>query len=540
MSSLSLSVLLQKRRQRHRIILFIIAIAATSFLLIPDDSINSFTTMPSRRLDSSLSSSSQEEVQHSSPTTTIITTTTYTDLIRKDVPLPRYNLESTIKAADIYRSRFALLRYDPTADKFIGYYSKKHEWVTGCNKLIESIRVVTILLRHLFPERFTNDSPELVLGVSSGDYPSVNRIYKACIYNDVEQSSSSSSSTSPCDESLRTASPILHFGSVFVNPIFPNIIACPMPGDHLNCFHDWIMKGGQPCSKFAPTPEGYVLPWEELIPQLVWRGTDFRFLQIQNDLSRPTDWNFLDNILQTKSSTVHRGVLTRKLRENYHKMIPRWKGVLYTAESEAVASRTRTLAKINIKFSHVAEGGRHSAIGSKEYKTFEDAGFPVAGEYMNGLQLAKYKYQIDLGGGGGTTWTGTVNKLGMPGLLFHHVTPTKDYIHDHIQPWVHYVPVRSDLEDLLEKLEWAESHPEEAKQISENATELMRKLSSSEGFEPLFQQDLFKPLQEVIEAYTPMNLRDEEAWVEQFEQLGGDSMRAFIECTNKRVCNIIK
>ena len=123
------------------------------------------------------------------------------------------------------------------------------------------------------------------------------------------------------------------------------------------------------------------------------------------------------------------------------------------------------------------------------------------------------------------------------GLLFHHVTPTKDYIHDHIKPWVHYVPVRSDLEDLPEKLEWAESHPEDAKHISENATELMRKLSSSEGFEPLFQQYLLEPLQEVIEAYTPMNLRDEEAWIEQFEQLGGGSMKPFLECKSK--CSFI-
>lgn len=59
----------------------------------------------------------------------------------------------------------------------------------------------------------------------------------------------------------------------------------------------------------------------------------------------------------------------------------------------------------------------------------------------------------------------------MPGLLFHHITPTRDYIHDQIHPWVHYVPVREDLTDLMEKLEWAETHQDEARRISENATE---------------------------------------------------------------------
>ena len=333
----------------------------------------------------------------------------------------------------------------------------------------------------------------------------------------------------------------------------------PMSSGHLECFQNWIINGRQSCSMFSPTPERYTLPWEELKNEIIWRGTDFRYLQIQNDLSRPSEWN-LNALLNTNNSgeVDKKEALIKKLRENYHFLVPRWKGVLLTAESEVEAARSGsdTLPKVNIKFTHVAEGGRHAARGAKEYKIWEEVDFPVVGEYLNGLQLAKYKYHIDLGGGGGTTWSGTVNKLGMPGksllfmycsyycfaqiliilvapgLLFHHMTPTKDYIHDHIKPWVHYVPVRSDLDDLMEKLEWAESHPQEAQQISENATELMRKLSSSENFEPLFQQYLLKPLHEVIESYTPMNLRDEEAWTEQFDQLGGGSMTPFIEYTN--------
>ena len=39
-------------------------------------------------------------------------------------------------------------------------------------------------------------------------------------------------------------------------------------------------------------------------------------------------------------------------------------------------------------------------------------------------QLGKYKYQIDIGGAGGTTYTGTISKLSMPGVLLHHETAT--------------------------------------------------------------------------------------------------------------------
>ena len=44
-------------------------------------------------------------------------------------------------------------------------------------------------------------------------------------------------------------------------------------------------------------------------------------------------------------------------------------------------------------------------------------------------QLGKYKYQIDIGGAGGTTYTGTISKLSMPGVLLHHETATVDSYH---------------------------------------------------------------------------------------------------------------
>ncbi len=76
------------------------------------------------------------------------------------------------------------------------------------------------------------------------------------------------------------------------------------------------------------------------------------------------------------------------------------------------------------------------------YEPFHEFGIEVTSdEQMTLPQLSKYKYHIDLGGAGGTTWFGTLDKLGLPGLLFHHETSTQDYFHDDLLPWVHYVPV---------------------------------------------------------------------------------------------------
>ena len=71
------------------------------------------------------------------------------------------------------------------------------------------------------------------------------------------------------------------------------------------------------------------------------------------------------------------------------------------------------------------------------YLQFQEYGITAAGEGMSLETLGQYKYHIDLGGGGGTTWSGVIEKLGLPGMLFHHVTPTKDYFHDKLKPWMH-------------------------------------------------------------------------------------------------------
>ncbi|KAL7496598.1 hypothetical protein ACHAWT_009274 [Skeletonema menzelii] len=451
----------------------------------------------------------------------ITETLTYTDIINNAAPLPQYDLSSAVQAANMYSSRFALLRYDPSTDRFVGYYSNKQPWVSGCRKLAEAVRITTIMLRDIFPQRFTKDSPELVMAISGGDYPAVDTTkYGSCVFKNEE---------APCDESLLLQAPILHFGSVFNHPLFPNMIGMPMPTSHTNCFVNWLTQNRQPCNLFRPIPSENTLPWDELTPQLVWRGTDFRFLSFQNDLERPSFEKYVEG-KANPNANLNKSATTI-LRQNIQKLIPRWKGVVFTAEAEIEATRTKTPAKINIKFADVAEGGKHPAIGAKEYKKWEEIGFPVAGEHMNEDVLSKFKYHIDIGGGGGTTWTGTVRKLGMPGLLFHHVTPTKDYIHDQIKPWVHYVPVQLDLSDLKEKLEWAETHQDEAKRISDNATALMKFLSSSVGFEPLFEQHMLNPLLAVIQAYKPMNLGDEKSWKDAFWQLGGDDFSPFMECS---------
>lgn len=532
-------------------------------------------------------------------------TVTYTQLINNNQPLPPYTIEDALKTAHLYEHTYALLVYAPHMDTFLGLYSKRHYWVTGCEKLLGSFRHLAYMLRKLFPERFQGKgSDELVIPLSSGDYPGVKA---GCL--DYFRKQLDDPRTPPgwreeikratekvCDNNV---APVLHFGSVFRQPhLFPNMLAMPMPGPHhLYCFEMWVTHNAV-CNQLREgleerrrVEDSYgELTWEKLIPQVVWRGTDFSYLgKAQPNLQKP---NFKQELInwpmEQARSDIHskeigggmntytamkkkrrlerlrvrnpnraarndrllqqfsKAAAVKSLKEQYKQLLPRWKAVVLTAEAEVQAeemarqvgqSEEEILPWANMKFSRFINGGIKSATkGMEHYKEWEGIDFPATGEYMDLKQHMKYKYHIDLGGGGGTTWTGTVQKLAMPGLLFHHMTPTKDYIHDYMKPWRHYIPVSSDLGDLKRKFEWAESHPERSHQIAEEGTNLMRHLSSREGFEQMFNEVMTEPLRRIIEAYQPVSaIRDQTNWTnwrDALRKIEGDNvMASVIECS---------
>ena len=251
----------------------------------------------------------------------------------------------------------------------------------------------------------------------------------------------------------------------------------------------------------------------------------------------------------------NKAAAVRAMREQYDDLLPRWKAVVLTGEAEVDAAASHAAAAssyaspgdapllpplpwANMKFSSFVgeEGHKTNAEGSDSYRDWESISFPATGEYMRLPDLARYKYQIDLGGGGGTTWTGTIQKLALPGLLFHHVTPTKDYFHDYMREWVHYIPVSSDLRDLKRKYDWAESHPVESRRIADAGTNLARYLISPEGMEEVYNRDIVEPLRRVIEAYQPLSVMHGRVpwrnWREAIRQIEGadDVLMPVFEC----------
>jgi len=384
--------------------------------------------------------------------------------------------------------------------------------------------MLVTMLRKEFPHRFQGaSSEEFAVAIGSGDYPHVKL------------------------KNLPHATgvaPVLMFGSVFrEETVYPNMVAMPMPGTHLQCFVVWsqfqrvcggfrTMRGKGPNSGWhghgqLVFGEEFSLDWDALIPQVIWRGTDFGYLPL---LARPKKTQplgehieslVIERKLRGESKEDKMMEATQALRENYELLLPRWKGCVISAEAELeVTKGKRDLAWADMKLSRSMHNGIFPfTLGSKKYLTYDEVGI-ATGQFLGSLETAKYKYQIDLGGGGGTTWLGTLAKLSMPGLLFHHITPTKDYIHDRLKPWKHYIPVAPDLRDLREKFDWAEHHPKQAKRIADQSTQLMRHLGTEEGFGEMYQEAFVEPLRRIIEAYQPLSTtHPESSWRDILESL---------------------
>mmetsp|Transcript_4 Transcript_4/g.7 ORF Transcript_4/g.7 Transcript_4/m.7 type:complete len:582 (+) Transcript_4:89-1834(+) len=460
---------------------------------------------------------------------------------REKAPLPTYTLEDALEESDIFESMFTLIMYDPHEDNFVALYNKRHAWRPGNKKVWNAMRTLTYMLRKLFPERFTKDSPELILALGSGDFPHIQH--------------ADLSSILPHDGKA----PVLTFGSVFRDPkVYTNMVAMPVPErHHLGCFVEWLEQQSVcPELRAATTSKSkdggslvfgkeFGLEWEQLIPQLVWRGTDFGYLQTlqprvgrQPSLVHPDHKKFVPS---TKNKRKRRIEAVEAMSKGYDSLLPRWKGVALTAQAELEAEGTPgALPWANIKFSSFLDkgSGKSSTIGAPKYEAWESVDV-ATGKGMSLPQLAEFRYHIDLGGGGGTTWGGTVEKLAMPGLLFHHVTPTRDYIHDQLTPWKQYIPVRADLKDLKQKFDWAETHPEEVKRISDAGTEFMRELGTPEGFETMFSEYLVEPLRRVIEAYRPVSEvhPDAASWRDILDSMEDCKVLPVVECSGLTLKN---
>ncbi|CAL1582737.1 unnamed protein product [Knipowitschia caucasica] len=93
-------------------------------------------------------------------------------------------------------------------------------------------------------------------------------------------------------------------------------------------------------------------------------------------------------------------------------------------------------------------------------------------KHVSFFDFFKYKYQINM--------DGTVAAYRLPYLLAGDSLVLKqdsgyyEHFYSQLQPWIHYVPIRADLSDLLEKIQWAKNHDDQARSIAQRGQQFAR------------------------------------------------------------------
>lgn len=451
-----------------------------------------------------------------------------------------YNHENIMITPRAFRRELFLLYYDPVEDAFLIYVDEnkdKYEspvWSATWSRLSTVMPTLIFALRNHFADRFqgtAGGSSEFITFVSTGDLP---QLLCDCVLEEERLQRPNF-----CQNHI--FAPILQFGSVYKDTaILPSVV--PMPQwNNVPCFMEWQMKesvcldiqlnsaiagqlgGEEGFNADASAGELKEMPfsvWDSLVPTLIWRGSDHPFLACIHPGLRPIDWAN-DIAPQMASFGNHaRGVID-SLFGLWDNLTPRWRAVALTAkemsgvkekETEKDGAHVRQRSQIEwIDAKFTIKPNIHGTVDPAkmiQYQPFMEYGIQLTDEHMSLSQQSKYKYHIDLGGGGGTTWFGTIEKLGMPGVLFHHRTSAKDYIHDDLVPWVHYIPVNEDLSNLREMYDWAEANNDGARKISEAGTEYVKHRAERRVMKAKYGRYYIHSLKNVVDAYLPIEGND--------------------------------
>ena len=98
---------------------------------------------------------------------------------------------------------------------------------------------------------------------------------------------------------------------------------------------------------------------------------------------------------------------------------------------------------------------------------------------MKPMELAQYKYQISVEGNDVATnlkWIMTLNSV----VLMPNPTMETWFMEGLLKPYIHYIPIQNDFEDLEDQIKWCEKNQEFCKVIIKNANKYVERFFNEE------------------------------------------------------------
>ncbi|CCV02277.1 Putative tyrosine protein kinase [Invertebrate iridescent virus 30] len=113
-------------------------------------------------------------------------------------------------------------------------------------------------------------------------------------------------------------------------------------------------------------------------------------------------------------------------------------------------------------------------------------------EKLTPEQQSNYKYLINLDGHVSAFRLSLELEMGCCILLVESPQKWKMWFSDYLEPYVHYVPVKSDLSDLIEQVKWCQTNDNKCQQIAQNSLRFAKKYLSKKGILDNLEKTIFQ------------------------------------------------
>lgn len=273
-------------------------------------------------------------------------------------------------------------------------------------------------------------------------------------------------------------------------PVFDRILARlnkakRLPNlDFLICMNDGVPEG---------SPDFWITPHQA--PVLAWakKKNEAPYIVLIPDFltTRESSWHVDVAAIEAKYKTVP---WKNKIEKAF------WRGAsndkAYSLENYATKPRF-LISWLSSQNPALIDAGYCRAFPADVEQLFQKMGLMVG--YASIAAHLDYKY-LPVLDGYMCTFPGFQWRLLSGSLTLKQESDEVQYFYSALKPYEHYLPVKNDLSDLLEKISWAKSHDAECKAMAENARAFAR--------ENLLPEPIYAYLYLVLKKYASLPSND--------------------------------
>jgi len=173
-------------------------------------------------------------------------------------------------------------------------------------------------------------------------------------------------------------------------------------------------------------------------------------------------------------------------------------------------------------------------LNPRKFKFSKDVGKQ---NFMNTLEQSKHKYILNIDGHVKAFRLG--NELRMGSVILLVDSPYTLWFQKYMKPKVHYVPIKSDLSDLHEQLQWCLDNDDQCKKIATNAKILYDKYLSRESTY-MYYYNLINDLSKIRKPIIP-NMNDNSlSLIVAYRDPGDGSRKAQLDIFLKQMQTILE